>query len=75
MYAIRSYYGPKQSVTLKFAVFNQLVQENGMPVQALSDAFAALNAVQTKFTALAHAPDQVIAAYQLAAGRMSYNFV
>lgn len=63
--------GPKLSVTLKFAAFNQLTQENGSPVQALQDAFSALNAVQAKYTALAHAPDQTSAAYQLAAGRMS----
>lgn len=63
--------GPKQSVTLKFAAFNQLVQENGTPVQSLQDALSALNAVQNQFTGLAHAPEQSIAAYQLAAGRMS----
>ena len=63
--------GPKQALALKFAPFHQLVQENGTPNPALQDAFTALNAIQSMFTALAHAPDQDAAAYQLASNRMS----
>lgn len=63
--------GPKQAVALKFAVYQQLLQENGTPTPAMQDALTALNTLQAMLTGLAHAPDQESAAYQMASNRMS----
>lgn len=63
--------GPKQALTLKFSPFHQLIQESGAPSQALADALTALNAIQSMFSGLAHAPDMDAAAYQMASNRMS----
>lgn len=63
--------GPKQAVALKFAAYQQLLQENGTPTPAMQDALTALNTMQAMLTGLAHAPDQESAAYQMASNRMS----
>lgn len=63
--------GPKQAVIQKFLPYDQLMQDNSTPTGALQDAITSLGAVQAVYNGLAHAPDQEIAAYQMASDRMS----